>query len=408
MKIKIKKIQIISMMVLLTCLNISYLNMKFGGLNNLFFLIRICLIIGFILIDVLRKTKYSNTFKVIILFFIWILFVTAYNHQDFVDALSSLSIPFLLTLYLDRSRNTSAIHYILSSWNYLLLILCLLDLASMFFFPGGLYKTQIYSLNWFLGYKTARLVYILPLCIIEAILSYWKNAKLSIKSYCVFLLALITLAYSQATAAFASLLLICLFIVWLNLSRRQKMLKKIIWFILDYRIVLTICIFVNVLIVLIQNNPTIQFIITNIFKKDATLSTRTIIWERCFDILRENWISGIGFLSGTNYENLLGSSYYSSPHNMALSIMMTGGAVALIFYIIIAVLAWKQVNNRSDFYCIFSCLGCICVLIVGVTSSSIVFSMCGFIFFILMQIQLSEKRNKRKDNELWKTKSKYF
>lgn len=399
MKIRINKIQIYSIIIFLICINISYINLRFNGIDILFFGLRILTIIFLLVYNFFCKNYYSSSFKLITIFFAWLLCVTSFRNLDVLYALKMLSIPYLVVLFLEHFKNSSKVILVLSSWEYILLGLLILDLMSMVLFPYGLYNTQIYSQNWFLGYKTARLEYILPLCIIEAFISVWKYNKLKVKSYFIFFISIICLAYSQATAAFAAMCVVLLILVWANIARNGHIIKKILKLVLDYKILIPVFGILNVLTISIQNSDFIQFIVTQIFNKDATLSTRTVIWERSLDLIEKNWMTGLGFLSGEEYQTMLGSLYYSSPHNMILSILMTGGVIGLVIYLLVIIFSWKGLKENADLLGIISSLGSVCLFIVGITSSSIVYSISGLIFFTLNSVKPIMK-DEKSDNTI--------
>jgi len=85
----------------------------------------------------------------------------------------------------------------------------------------------------------------------------------------------------------------------------------------------------------IQNS--LGSIIENVFSKDATFSTRTVLWDNIIRRVAEN---PFGYGVEHPYDsahNLGGSFHYLHAHNELLDITYIGGVVALILYITILV-----------------------------------------------------------------------
>lgn len=384
MKIRIGVTHLLSAIVLVACLDISYVNMSINGINTLLFALRVLLIISLIMWNIYLKRKCSHEMWIIAGLFAWIVCISIYHNIGIVSVIRPLSIPFLAALYIDQHRNSPSLVKVLSSWRVILLILVIIDLMTMVLYPSGLYRDSVYSLNWFLGYKTLRLVYLLPLCIFEGYLSNLLKGKLCFRSYCIFTVSIISLLYSQATSASACLGLVCLLIIGLNYVQKIKIFEKLIKWVCNYKIILPVYGVVVFLTVILPNSSFIQTIITQVFHKDATLTTRTILWAQCLELIRTHWIGGIGYLSVGQYQDLMNSVYYSSPHNMVLSVLISGSIIGLVLYILLTIISWKKLKHRKDNLGSIVSFGLIGNFLVGITSSIIVFSFCGFMFFILM------------------------
>ena len=78
-----------------------------------------------------------------------------------------------------------------------------------------------------------------------------------------------------------------------------------------------------------------------IFKKDATFSTRTIIWDSALRMIKESPIYGYG---GTATKYIMVGRYVFNCHNILLQIMIMGGAIMIAMFIWMVILA---INNTS-------------------------------------------------------------
>ena len=115
--------------------------------------------------------------------------------------------------------------------------------------------------------------------------------------------------------------------------------------------------------------------------KDPTLTTRTYIWANAVKLIKNSIFFGYGYLTPDQYRQLLGSVFFSSPHNMVLSLLMIGGVVCLLLYLILVVETWKKSKfSQVGFICT---IGMLAMLFVGITSSTMLFTLSGFAVFVL-------------------------
>lgn len=379
---KIYKHQIESFIILLACLNITYFNNMIPKLSTILFLLRLVLL-GYIFANLcVSKQKISKTMISLLCLSGWIMLVTLFMEGLVIDVLRAFSIPLLLSLYIDWKRNNINLLSCIDVWLKVLSVLIIVDFVSMFLYPNGMYADSMYSLNWVLGYKTARLVFSLPCCVLATIVSIKKYNKITWKTYLCYIISVGSLYYSQATAASISLLVACVGMIIVYNGKYLAWLWKII---INFKIVIPIYAIITFLIVYIQNSPTVQYIITQVLKKDATLTTRTYIWNHCIEILKEHPFTGVGYLSVQQYQKITNNMYATSAHNMSLTILMCGGVLGMLLYIWVMVNSWNNFKRNATGIRKVLSIGVLAILLVGLTSSSIVFSFCGFFFFNLME-----------------------
>lgn len=379
---KVYKHQIESFIILLACLNITYFNNMIPKLSTILFLLRLVLL-GYIFANMcVAKQKLSKTMISLLCLSGWIMLVTLFMEGTVTAVLRALSIPLLLSVYIDWKRNSKNLLSCIDVWLKVLSVLIIWDFVSMFLYPNGMYVDSMYSLNWVLGYKTARLVFSLPCCVLATIVSIKKYNKITWKTYLCYIISVGSLYYSQATAASVSLLVACIgMIVVYNGKYLAWLWKRII----NFKIVIPVYAIITFLVVYIQNSPTVQYVITQVLKKDATLTTRTYIWNHCIEVLKEHPFTGVGYLSIQQYQEITNNIYATSAHNMSLTLLMCGGAVGILLYIWVMVNSWNSLKRNVTGMRKVLCIGVLAILLVGLTSSSIVFSLCGFFFFNLME-----------------------
>lgn len=385
---EIHKYEIESVMILFSCLNITYLNKLIPSLSNIFFITRLVLIIYILCNMFLSKRHFSKTMNLIGLFVIWIIVISIVRDVSIVTALRNLSIPVLFSMYVDYNRHSKNVYKILGVWSKFLFILVFIDFITELLYPTGMYQDSIYMSNWFLGYKTARLVYSLPLCVFQAIYSLWKYGKLTWKSYICFIMSVYTLFFSKATSASVTLTITCVVIAVICLKKKDDKIGLFWKYFANFKVVIPIYAVISFLTVYVQDSPFIQYFIVNIFQKDATLTTRTTIWKNCIEVFNMHPLTGNGYLSIEQYQYMTNNIYATSAHNMILSILVSGGIIAMLIYIFFMISAWNSLKRKSIVYKQISSMGVIAILIIGMTSSSVLFSLSGFVFFVLMEINM--------------------
>lgn len=382
---KVYKYQLESALVLLLSVDIPYLNRIFHILPTIQYCGR-CILFFYLLLNYVRYGKrISKTMSAIWLFTLWILMITYIRDGELIEAFRVFSAPLILCVNVDQNRNSTKLYKCLSVWNNILFALVFIDFVTQVVYPNGMYKDSMYSLNWFLGYKTPRLVFSLPLCVLSSIIDMYKRGRLTWRSWMCYILAIVTLLYSQATAASVTISFLSILIVLICIKRKGIFRERLWEKLLNLKVVLILYAVLSVLVVYIQNSPQIQYIIVNILHKDPTLTTRTYIWNRCISSLQKHPFTGLGYLNTLNYQNLTNNIYATSAHNMSLSILISGGFIGLMIYIAIIIVAWRSFNNDASVEKKISSIAVIALLIIGMTSSSIVFSVCAFIFYELME-----------------------
>lgn len=378
-KLKIKPSSIQSFLVLFSCCGIDYINSFVPSISRILFLLRIILLGVLLVYKVQNKRRDSYEMKIINLFCTYIILVSIVNKEDILYVLRSLSVPYLMAFYIDLQINEKKVFRIINTWKNFLFIFIIIDLFTMILFPNGLYSTEIYSLNWFLGYKTARFPFVLLLCVLEEIVA--RNKKDFFEANVIYLLSFIAMMKSRATAA---LLCYCFMAIILIVSRqqykKQKWKQKVLGAILDYKWIIPLYAVITFLTVVANESSVISEFLQAI-GKDPTLTTRTYIWANAIKFIKAKFAFGYGYLTPDQYREMLGSVFFSSPHNMVLSLLMIGGVLCLILYLLLIIGNWKKSKvSQVGFICT---IGMLAMLFVGITSSSMIFTLSGFVLFVL-------------------------
>lgn len=389
-----------SVLVLLSCCDIAYIN-HLNNFSSLLLCLRLILIAVFCLNIILKKiTDLSKIFVLINILFLlfWVnslLRTTSISYY----MLQILSKPYLIGLYIQNNFNNNfKIKNILHVWKKVLLILCVIDFITIIIFPNGMYVEKNYSLNWFLGYKSARLVYSWPLLLITSYLDFCEikdgQKYLSKSTFLSFSVCIFSAFRSHATGASTALMLYAGFIYLLKIKNDRTSGFKLYRIYNSKNVILCSGIIYS-LVMSIDSNIYIQNMVTAIFNKSITLSNRTYIWKNCFRFFSQSPIWGKGIYTPLEYISI--SKYYlgTNAHNYLLTILISGGVIALIIYLYmfkVSMTRRTRIYTRQEISLIASV---IVFLIVGATSSALAFSPFAFLPFILIE---HEKIMKRKED----------
>lgn len=396
---KIKVVQLYSAAVLLFSTYIPSILFFYSSIYTVpFFYIRLLLCVIMIVQIFVNKKKLSAGFWMVTVCAAWTLLASLmFGGQYLSYAVYTITYPVLISLFLEANKKNS--FDIIKAWAFLLRILTYIDIITMIMYPEGMFTSNLYSTNWFLGYKTERLVFCLPMAVFTCYVSFKEKGKFGVESYWTLLLALFTTRFSDATAAFYCLLILGLIIVLYDFKNKLKLNLNVIYTVFNLKILIPLYAVVTYFTINIANSPIMQFIVVNILGKSMTLTTRTDIWEKVIPKVKERLFTGYGFISVQAYTDITENKYATSAHNMTLQILMTGGLILMAMYIVGIFLCCYVSDRKYSIPEIILLAGIISELIVGVTSTAFVFTTFGFVFYHIMSLEKAQTNLEIDKNE---------
>lgn len=277
--------------------------------------------------------------------------------------------PYLVLLCIQRSDNKN--RYLLTLKYYLLFII-LIDLVTVFIFKEGMPTSSFYSFGtWFLGYKTARIPYVLALIIISTVLNLNKNGKLQKRTSILFLITILDTVITRGTGGSIVTLVMSTMIIALFLfnGNRTKILRKLL---LDRRVLLVFFAVAYVFMLTQQSSEIVTYVINDTLSKGNTYTYRTNIWIRCVGIIKEHLIVGNGIKSVAQYQQLIGLQLATSAHNYILTLLINGGITYTILHLMILV---NPISKKFDSQgrLLATCY-IVQLFILGLSSSALVYS----------------------------------
>lgn len=391
----INKFDILSTLVFFACVEIPSIT-RFHGQNYLF-LARVFILL-FLLVKLLLLFKksatiiYNNSFFLITIWFLYLILITFINYNDLFYALRIITIPYVMSFYAFIYKKK--IVKILHNWCFWLAVLVFIDFISIILFPNGMYNDGLYSLNWFLGYKTARFQIELPLCTISAYLSKIEKGKIKFSSFLYLFISMYCTLVAKTTSAFACLFILLIYFVFLNYSERIDCGKKILKKVFDYKIIILIYILAVLSLYYINDLHIVQNFIQFVFHKDASLTTRTTIWQFMIEKIQEKPFFGFGILNQDAYISITNSPFANSAHSLFLGLLIEGGFVGtfLYFYILKKALDIKCIVYMNERLIIIA--GITVGLILGLTSVSLMYSEFSMVMFEILFLNSNYMKGK--------------
>lgn len=373
---------LISILSFVSCFNNYYLNSFIPSLSFIQVVLRLVLTSVSISIIIYSKTI-SVTMKWMVAFVAVFMISAIINSSDLKTALISYSFFITICVVIEAfGSSTGHLLVILKTWRALFIIVILIDLYTEIAYSNGLYTTQIYSLNWFLGYKTERAVYSFPLLITTSYLDIKQYGNLTIKSITVYCVVLYDSFLSQGTVMTVTFLLIISVLILADMISRGRagFAKRVFGLIVSYKLVLTVYALITFLLLFVNNNALVDYI-SDFFNKDSGISSRNLIWINLIRIIARTPVFGVGHLSGEQYAKISGFLAGSNAHNAVLTILVDGGIIALVLYIVLHIISLRK---HRGYLCTVIVIFIYANLLLGSVSSIIVLSSYALLPFLLI------------------------
>ncbi len=234
-------------------------------------------------------------------------------------------------------------------------ILIYVNLITILLFPGGLYISDWYKSNWFLGYKTIQIRTILPILVMSVIRSYKNGGTLDFRTAALLMAAAVTFSLLGSVTSSVGF---CVFAAGLFCLHTKSSKISKVFTLRNGLIFVAVMFFV---IVVFRQQHLFSFIIERVFHKDLTVHGRTYIWDMSIEKFLLKPVFGYGYLTTQNYLELFEvEKYYSHPHNYLLYNGMMGGIVLIIIQLYGYLTADRMLAKSTSVYsqiivfCLFS------------------------------------------------------
>lgn len=297
--------------------------------------------------------------------------------------------PYLVLSYIQQSNGKDRLLAVLK--HYLLLIV-LIDIATVLSFKDGLPTDSYYSFGtWFLGYKTARIPYVLVLIIISTIIDLNKNKKLQNKTIILFAITILDTVITQGTggAIVTVIMSIMTTVLFLFENNNTNLLRKVL---LDRKVLLIVFVIAYIFMLTQQSSEIVTYVISDTLSKDNTYMYRTNIWIRCFNTIKKHLFFGNGIMSVTQYQRLTGLQLATSAHNYILTLLINGGITYAVSHTMILINPMRKIRENQS-RLLATCY-IVQLFILGLSSSALVYSP-----FIYLGNNINQLLERKKDEQ---------
>lgn len=250
----------------------------------------------------------------------------------------------LLFEYVYKS-NFEKLVYVIATYGVCLLSI---NLVSIFMFPNGIIKPELYYMQdsaiYFLGIKTAFTTMIFSTVAAAGTLFYLNQKKYrGLFALSIFISMLNIFSKMISTAVIGCILVLLLVIA-------NKLLKID----LPFPILVLFAVLLQIGVVFLNIQNVFSDLFEVLFNKDATLSSRTYIWENAKNLILSSDALNILFGNGMTKQYAFvpyGGGYWQ-PHNQLLVWLYTSGlfGTATITGFFCLLSQWKKRHNQLYIY----------------------------------------------------------
>ncbi len=324
-------------------------------------------------------------------------FSTYLNNGFLINCISNITDTLFVVLFLVVfiGTNMSKALFVFDIWKWMMFFLILIDFFSIICFPQGLFINEFGEIHWFLGYKTQRMYYMLPMCFFFMFKPLMKKNRMDVLSLGVISFSIVVTILCKATTAMVTLLfcLTCsLFIIALtNRTVQNKKKETRILKLLHYKFFLPLIIIFTAIITLIQWDKFIA-VISRALGKSLTLTNRTDLWRAAAAMILKKPILGYGYLTSKQYISYV---LFTNAHCTLLTILVSGGMVGFICFLLFVYSSFNGIDcsRRSLIVSVFV----YSLFVLGVASSVYLFTPFCLVAFYCLKFCKSANQKQRID-----------
>ncbi len=257
-----------------------------------------------------------------------VIVVTTVNHGFSLGIMVSVCAGIFLILLMQKD-----LEIILKALTAIAVTAMVLNLFSM------LIQGQDEKTHYFIGGKNAFSIFMIPVSFVVLAHRLINKGKLG-KGDIVWLFAVgASIIWASSAAGIVTALAMFVVLGW---TRRHK---PQVW--------LTLMIVAGIYLVLLVFTELLSgakwwYSITQLLGKDVTLTSRFSIWNETIEIIRENWLFGVGRGAEIVYKSRWSRMVITSEaHNFVLEILLESGVTGLLLYIALFWSAVKRLDMNS-------------------------------------------------------------
>lgn len=378
-KISYKRIRIITlnMIILFSLLkpdSLSYIGLEWLDKICVIIDILALLILAFMLIT--RRYKISLITKLIILVYIALGISTLFISKEYMEFIKIAGPAMTMCLYVDYSMRKNSKLFIKSIIILLGTLYFMNFITIIIYYPIGMYATEyVVGDTYLMGFDNGMIYNLIPLCGYTLIYSKITRGKLlSLMSWTMMGLMIISEIYVKSGTGIIQAGLFILIILCINNKILNRFVNATFFFMFFYigTIALTI--------LRIQNY--FSSFIVGVMGKDLTLTGRTYLWDYAIDVIKENFLFGIG--AGGRTVLGFNGHMYTHPHCFILDLLYKGGIVMFLLFLIMTLVFIHKYRYTKSIQIKKVILTTIFVILFGEMANSVQFKVFFWSMFVMI------------------------
>lgn len=262
----------------------------------------------------------------------------------------------------------------------ILLVLAAINFALCIFYPSGLRSAVFYN-NWknplhFLSIDNAMMKELLPLLVLAYYVKFCDESRnimrnMRLVNYIfifVNVMCLTTLAIVGSASGIVAFLVFAVLMLGYSVIWKRH---------LPYKMIMGIYVLFIVAVTITSSNLSIVTFVSRLLGRTNTLTGRFSLYTRAIDMILQSPIIGYGYTSGNI--RIWGGTF--SSHNMFLEMLLQGGLLLGLLFVIIIVYAINKNQKASAPYSNLIFSGIFVFLVIGVVETGV--NLCFFELIIL-------------------------
>lgn len=248
------------------------------------------LLVAMYVLELVKRKKANPIILLVALYYLVLCISTLINDGDLKQILIRSANFVVICILIDLLANHD-LRRLIVSLTLLFEIYVYINFVIILIFPNGLYTSEYFRQNYFLGYKNQMINIILPaMCL--SILNYYQTKPAPDKQWLPWLRTCMLIFISTLSAVLvhsgaSTLMTAAMLLFWFL----QGFLSAKVFNFRNYLILNILFFFV---IVIFRMQDLFAFIIEDVLHKDLTLTGRTVIWDRTYELIAQKPILGYG------------------------------------------------------------------------------------------------------------------
>lgn len=300
----------------------TYLEYKFPWFSKITNLLLIADYIIILIFYIKNRKIYNQKFFFFYLsYFILLCIVTLIKNGDitsFIMSASKFIMMFLLYNYcVVKYKKT----FLKSNLIYFTILL-LINLITIVLYPKGLYINAAEAwANWFLGYKNAFILYIIPAILMSHYLDILNDKKITMHTIFIIIISLVTTLLIDSSTGIVGIAILLLGIIFSNKISKIK--------IFNFKNILIVYLILFFAIIIFRMQDIFSVVIEDILHRDLNFTNRIYIWDTAIKYIKESFIFGYGF--ETSAIRVIKFNYLQAVtcHNQLLDLLYQSGIVGV-------------------------------------------------------------------------------